>query len=165
MEKTNTRNILIAVIVIIVLGAIGYLFYPTHNDESAARATVTAFGQHLKNVSLLSPNASSTIAQEYGSFVMPALLAVWQSDPTQAPGRQTSSPWPDRIEVLSMTPQAKSYVVQGAIILMTSEETTHGGNAGIIPVMLQVVPAGDGKWYIAAYEEQATTSTSTSTAH
>ncbi|HEY4499266.1 MAG TPA: hypothetical protein VJH94_04375, partial [Candidatus Paceibacterota bacterium] len=116
---------------------------------------VKEFGLELQKVSLLDPSASSTIAALYSPYVAPELVAVWQKNPEGAPGRLTSSPWPDRIEVVRTTPQGEGYIMQGAVILMTSAEK-EGENAGIVPVIIQVV-SRDGKWLIAAYQEQKLT--------
>lgn len=155
----TTRNTIIAVLIgLFALGIAGYLFSGNvgqGRDERAVRSLIADFGKHMQKVSLLASDASSTIATEYAPFVSPDLIAAWQKDPTKAPGRTTSSPWPDHIEITQMTPQGAGYIVQGAIILMTSNEVEHGGNAGIIPVYIQVVRL-DGKWQIVAYQEVAT---------
>ncbi|MFN2421307.1 MAG: hypothetical protein ABR527_08000 [Gemmatimonadota bacterium] len=44
------------------------------------------------------------IREVYGSLVTPSLLDTWIAEPAGAPGRQVSSPWPERIEVDSMGP-------------------------------------------------------------
>lgn len=67
--------------------------------EPEVSAVVAAFGARLKNVSLLAPDAAEQIEAQYAGLVSDELIAAWQADPTQAPGRLTSSPWPDRIEV------------------------------------------------------------------
>jgi hypothetical protein len=94
--------------------------------------------------------------------VDPGLLARWEADPSQAPGRHTSSPWPDHIQITQVTQQAASYLVQGAEILKTSADT---GNSysGFVPIIAQVVKE-NGQWRVAAYQEIATSSASTTTA-
>lgn len=138
---------------IVLLGAIFY--FAVGSDENAAKKVVTDFGSKLQQVSLLSAEASSSMASMYGPYVDTALLSAWQKDPRHAPGRLTSSPWPDRIEVVSIAPQGSGFVVQGAVVLMTSEEKEKGGYVGFVPVMIQIVPE-DGSWHIVAYQEQAT---------
>lgn len=149
------RGLFIAIAIVILAGtALAYFQYGSSaRAERNATQTITEFGAHLKDVSLLGPEASTTIAAEYGPYVEPALLAKWQADPRSAPGRTTSSPWPERIEVLDMTPQGKGFAAQAAVILMTSEEAGTEGNAGFIPVMILAMP-GEGGWRIAAFEEQ-----------
>lgn len=145
------RNILIGLVLIAFALGAGYFWHPAATDGESARATVTAFGKQLQKVSLLAPDASSTIASVYAPYVTPALLASWESNVAHAPGRQVSSPWPDQIQITNVAQQGNGYVVTGGIVLMTSD-----GLAGVIPVVIQVVPQ-DGKWLIAAYQEQATT--------
>jgi hypothetical protein len=150
---SSTRNILIGfVLIIVVLAAFAFLHPVSPPDiaEASARTAVTAFGTQLQKVSLLAPDAANQIATQYGEYVTHALLASWQATPKKAPGRLTSSPWPDHIQITSAAPQGTGYVVSGGVVLMTS-----AGLAGVIPVVMQVVPQ-DGKWLIAAYQEQAT---------
>lgn len=149
------NRIAIAVIAgVVALGLIAY--FAVGSDENSARRVVIDFGAKLQEVSLLAPDASSTIESTYRPYVSEGLLKQWQAHPEGAPGRLTSSPWPDRIEVLSMSSQGSGYVVQGAIVLMTSEEKAKGGYVGFVPVMIQLIPEGGG-WRIAAFQEQATT--------
>jgi len=155
----STRNILVGIILILVaLGAYFFFHAKSSNQgtgESAARATVETFGEQMQKVSLLAPDASSTMATVYGAYVTPGLLASWESAPQSAPGRHTSSPWPDHIQVTTISQQGASYVVNGAVVLMTST-----GLAGVVPVVLQVVPQ-NGTWLIAAYQEQSVPATTT----
>ncbi len=53
------------------------------------------------------------------------------NNPATAPGRETSSPWPDRIEVVDIAQQPNGTITARALLIwMTSEEVAHGGNAG-----------------------------------
>lgn len=117
-------------------------------SERAARAAAVHFGTQMQNVSLLSPDASSTLASTYGPLVTPELLALWQADPESAPGRLTSSPYPERIETVSINKQGSGYIVSGTIIHMTSS-----GEAGRTPVILLLIPH-EKLWLVAAYQEQ-----------
>ena len=55
--------------------------------------------------------------KNYGDYITPELLAKWQGDPQNAPGRMTSSPWPDRIEISNIERQPDgSYIANGKII-------------------------------------------------
>ena len=120
-------------------------------EEATASQLVVTFGSHLKNVSLLAPNASTTIASEYGNYIDPALLVTWQANPSIAPGRETSSPSPDHIEISSVQPSAGGYMVQGNIMMVTSS-----GSAGSIPFSAMVQLEG-GQWYITSFVQSATT--------
>lgn len=156
---TGTRNIaiIIAFAGLIVLGLLGYFFTDdliARADEKAVRAAVSDFGAHLKDVSPLSPDASSAIASAYRAYATPELLALWQKDPEKAPGRLASSPYPARIEISTITKQGQSYVVNSNIVLITSKEeaTPEEDSAGTVPIILQLIKQDSG-WLIAAYQE------------
>jgi len=75
-------------------------------------------------------------------------LVNWLSDPSQALGRLTSSPWPDRIEIKSIVPmEGNKYLVKGNIIEVTSVEVVNGGKAASRPIEL-TVENSTGKWLI-----------------
>ncbi|NPV92385.1 MAG: hypothetical protein HPY50_16595 [Firmicutes bacterium] len=124
--------------------------------DEAVRETVANlvkdFGGRLQNVSLLAPKDTliKSIQDNYGQYVSPDLLNEWQKDPQNAPGRVTSSPWPDRIEVLSVVKLPdSSYEVKGEVIEVTSTEKANGGAAARRPVTLAVGKIGD-RWLITA---------------
>lgn len=123
----------------------------TTAKSAAAAQVVTSFGAELQQVSLLAPNASSTIAAAYAPYVDPSLLATWEANPSLAPGRQTSSPWPDHITVASTVENGSAYMVTGTIALMTST-----GSAGETPFTATVAPENGG-WYITAFSTGSTT--------
>lgn len=92
-------------------------------DTSAVLQVVERFGQRLKDVSLLAPDSivSREMAEAYDAFVTDSLLQDWLSDPAKAPGRTTSSPWPDRIEVMSVRQSGADLCsADGEIVWMTS---------------------------------------------
>lgn len=91
----------------------------------SARQVVVGFGKQLASVSLLAP--ADVLRREmrarYGPYVTPPLLERWLATPAEAPGRQVSSPWPDRIEVARVESIAAGrYRVTGDIVLVTSSE-------------------------------------------
>ncbi|HEX2162385.1 MAG TPA: hypothetical protein VHM02_00400 [Thermoanaerobaculia bacterium] len=122
----------------------------------AVVALVTRLGERLDQVSLLAPpeTLAQQIRAEYGPLVTPDLLARWLAAPTEAPGRQTSSPSPDRIEVLEVTPEGDGYTVRGEVVSLTSVERAEGGAAQREPVEIAVVPDGAGGWRIAGYQRR-----------
>lgn len=140
---------------VLVLGGLVYSYLGTHpagiidgSHEGDARTTVAQFGNQLNSVSLLSPTAAEEIRSSYGPYVAPELLALWIEDPLHAPGRLTSSPWPDHIEVDSVVKnETGAYDVMGRIILKTSTD-----DAGIVPVSLTVANV-NGSFLITQYEE------------
>lgn len=134
---------------VIVLGLIALFATPSPStsvsnaEDTAVRAFVTAFGNTFKNVSLLADDASTQIATQYGAYIAPDLLQTWQNHHETAPGRQTSSPWPDRIEVVSVTEKGNGFfVVEGNVIEITSADAPNEP-AAIYPVSMNVEKKGD----------------------
>jgi hypothetical protein len=117
-------------------------------DTSAASSTVAAFGQTLQQVSIMAPDASTTIASVYAPYVDQALLMQWEANPQSAPGKVVSSPWPDHIQIESVSPQGTGYVVNGELVFMTST-----GAAGTTPVVVQLVDES-GHLMIVAFQGQ-----------
>src|SRR5262245_35445362 len=105
-------------------------------DMSQITTLVTDFGGYEKSISLQAETEllKSDIQNNYGKFVTDALLQQWRTDPKHAPGRLTSSPWPDRIEIDSIAPQGAGYTVSGHIVMMTST-----GESSQVPVVLIVL--------------------------
>lgn len=123
------------------------------NDEADKLSVISvaeSFGSRLKMVSLQAPPdvLNKSLTDNYGDLVSPALLAQWQGDPQNAPGRMVSSPWPDRIEVLAADKMADdSYQIKGELIEITSAEQANGGFAAKRPITL-VERKIDNKWLI-----------------
>lgn len=120
--------------------------------EAAVALVVDEFGRRLQTVPLLAPDdvVHRSLQENYGDLVAPALLAEWLLDPHSAPGRLTSSPWPDRIRIRSMAKrEAGGYEVQGDIIEITSVEAAGGGVAAQRPITLVVEKVGQ-RWQITA---------------
>jgi hypothetical protein len=110
-------------------------------EEIAIKSLVEAFGKMLQRVSLLAPKAKviQSIQENYSAYVSPTLLEKWKNRPQSAPGRMVSSPWPDRIEVLSITKRSKNeYEVKGQIIEITSMEKVGGGYSSKKGITLEV---------------------------
>ena len=104
------------------------------NDATTQiKAIVEDFGRQLQTVSLQSTNAGEELQANYASFVAPELLEKWMNDLSTAPGRIVSSPWPDRIEITSITQQTPTVnFITGDIIEVTSLEAVQGGAANEI---------------------------------
>ena len=97
----------------------------------SVRNLAEAFGARLAAVSLLAPEdvVRRDIRQHYGAFVTQELLERWLADPADAPGRKTSSPWPDRLEVLRIQRLASDrYRIVANIVYTASSE---GGQAAV----------------------------------
>lgn len=125
---------------------------PSSQDENKVRTVVKNFGTKLQKVSLLSPVVKKEMKENYSRFVTQDLLDEWMSIPQEAPGRQVSSPWPDRIEITNIQKESSTkYRVDGEIIEVTSVEVVNGGAANKIPVHL-VVKYVRGEWLISGFE-------------
>ena len=126
----------------------------TAAEETEIRNLVENFGKKLQDVSLQAPDAAQEIQMQYSEFVSPALLETWMSDVSTAPGRIVSSPWPDRIEITTLTKEgSEKYVVTGFVVEVTSVEVVNGGAAAKIPVHF-VVQKGQGSWLITEFAEE-----------
>jgi hypothetical protein len=123
----------VAIVGILLLVAAGlYLMNPSATGSpETAQQLVEEFGTHLKNVSLLAPEGelAASMQREYGDLVTPQLISLWLADPQNAPGRLTSSPWPDRINVSGVESVGETFRVQGEIVEVSSE----GGGIGESP--------------------------------
>lgn len=121
-------------------------------EDAAAAAVVQEFGGRLKNVSLLAPDAAQQIKAQYAQFTAADLLAVWMADPLQAPGRLTSSPWPDRIEIDAVNLiDGGSYLVIGRVIEITSAEVGTDNIVASYAVTLTLTET-QGVWLISDYQ-------------
>lgn len=110
---------------------------------------VEDFGGQLQKVSLLAPQEilEESMQENYGEYVAQELISQWLEDPTNAPGRLTSSPWPDRIEIDNIEEISEdTYQVEGEIIEVTSAEKEGevAARRGIILEVKQV----ENKWLI-----------------
>lgn len=161
MEIKNIIKSILIIITVLVIGGLSlkYLNWEPENrnvseipqastEQEQVSAVVAEFGSHLKNVPLLlnKNELVNLIKTEYGPYVSPLLLERWLSDPVHAPGRATSSPWPDRIVIKSMMKAGEYYEIEGEIVEMTST-----GESGRSPVFLSAAKI-DGKWLIGEYQ-------------
>ena len=108
------------------------------------------FGSKLQNISLQAPKdlLNKSIEENYADFVTPTILEEWMKNPKKAPGRNLSSPWPDRIEILSIEESAKdTFEVKGEVIEITSMAKVNGGIAGKRPISLMVEKINE-RWLI-----------------
>ena len=150
---------ILAIAVAVLAFAVGFYFLnpfaalQEKKDEEAVRALIEEFGTKLKNVSLLNEGGVwSQIQNVYGPYLTRELLDEWGSNPAQALGRQTSSPWPERIEVGSLERRSDTeYLVQSYLIEVTNE----GGGIGEAPTevlrraVVFTVRLVGGEWRIA----------------
>lgn len=128
---------------------------PAGCNAAAARKVVETFGERLKNVSLLAPDSivATEVRANYGGLVTEHLLDGWLFRLDTAPGREVSSPWPERIQVDTvLNAGAGTCLVEGKIVYLTSMEVTHGGAAALRPVTMQVQQQDDDGWKINSYQ-------------
>ncbi len=160
--------ILIVIALIIIVGGVLYFSRqePQQTSESApqqaaqkteeqeVRELVIQFGDKMKMVSLLAPKDSliKAIEENYGPYISPELLTGWREHPEWAPGRLTSSPWPNRINVLLVEHgDDGSYEVQGKIMEMTSVEVTSGGEIDSGQFVALKIRKQNDKWVITGF--------------
>jgi hypothetical protein len=124
-------------------------------DREAVTMVVTEFGKRLRMVAVLAPKEAAAKAMEeaYSGLVAPDLLAAWKQDPKRAPGKRTSSPSPERIDISAIKAKGQgAYAVAGKVILLTAQERRQGGVFQANPVAMTVAQR-HGKWVISAYRE------------
>jgi len=123
-------------------------------DKEEIKRLVESFGSKLQHVSLLAPKdiLEEDMNKHYGEYVSKQLIEKWIEDPMNAPGRQVSSPWPERIDIISINKVAEAtYEVEGEIVEITSVEKKNGGFAAKRPITLMVEKI-DNCWLIVDVE-------------
>jgi hypothetical protein len=125
-------------------------------DTPRVLTAVARFGERIQSVSLLAPDSvlEAAVRSAYEPVVTRELLAGWTADPASAPGRDVSSPWPDRIDVTSVEAADGGVCrVEGDLVYVTSVEAAQGGAADRVPVVLEL--ADEAGWRVSAYEAGA----------
>jgi hypothetical protein len=154
-----TRYIIVLVTLVVASGAAyGYYSYvqseSSTSDVAQVRITVAGLGDKLQQVPLIAPSNVVAFAMDkyYSLYVNPDLLTAWKKDPTKAPGRLTSSPWPDRIDITGTTKNKDgTYTVNGSVIEVA--KTADGqAPANNYPVRFVLTKGPDG-WQITGYEK------------
>lgn len=163
MKKLLIFTVICIIITILFSYEIGAakITQTNNSDVKVVTNLVKSFGSKLQNFSLLAPKdiIKKEMKKNYEKIITPQLLAKWSANPLSAPGRLTSSPWPDRIEIKSVIKLSSSeYEVRGEIIEITSVEKVNGGYAAKRPITLKVKRT-DKHWLISyvslgAYERQ-----------
>lgn len=157
----NTNILLGIAVVLVVIAGVYYATRtepsaPVSNaDDTAVRAMVIEFGSKLKQVSLLAPDAPTQIETQYSAYAAPELITTWKSEPQEAPGRVTSSPWPDSIDVVSVTAVgADTYHVEGNVVEITNANPKEP--VDVYPITLAVKKNALGHWVITSYTKGQT---------
>jgi hypothetical protein len=154
------KKILISVVLFAAIMATGFFYFSTRNSDPEAKdkkeitEQVTDFGKQLQKVNLLESRTKVglSLTNNYTPYITQELLASWIYDPTKAPGRTVSSPWPDSIVIDSISkigPDA--YKVNAKVLFKTSKEMTSGGSSHQEPVTLTLKKAGV-IWLITKFE-------------
>jgi len=139
-----------------VLAALGFSYVIGHPEgiidgehDGDVRSLVSSFSNQMDAVSLLAPDAAETIRTVYTPYVAASLIEEWAANPSSAPGRLTSSPSPDHIEIESVTKTGTGiYEVTGFVVL-----TSSAGDAGRVPVSLTVETI-EGRLLVTRYNEE-----------
>jgi len=119
-------------------------------DIKLVESIVSNFGQRLKMVSVLATEdiVIKDIERYYSQFISTELLEKWKESPQSIPGRYTSSPWPDRIEIFNVRRISENeYEVKGEIVEVTSSGMSSEEAVSKIPLILKVTKNGE-KWAI-----------------
>jgi hypothetical protein len=155
------KKILLFALVLVVLGGAWFAFLPktrvtpssdstfvSNADDTAVRQVVTNFGTKLQTVSLLAPTKDRTASMEanYSRYVAPELLMKWFPEGSEALGRNTSSPWPDRINVVEVKQNGNNATAEGNVIEVTNGASTTEV-AAVYPVTL-TLEKRKGTWFI-----------------
>lgn len=133
-------------------------------DDPHVRQIVQAFGERLARVSLLAPDSVVVreIREAYTPYATPELLERWASAPRTAPGREVSSPWPERIEIRAVREaDARSCRVEGDVVYASSAAGENGATRTPVTV---VVRRQNEDWRISSYSAQALSADSTNPA-
>lgn len=161
MFYMNIQKMIIGIVVFVILvggGVWGIRAYRAHQEqlqEQAVASVVEGFGKSLQSVSLMAnpEQVAREIETYYKPYLTQKLLNAWVDQPKQALGRLTSSPWPDSINIDTITKQNEGYRVEGKIIEITSVEKARGGSAATRNITLLVVQEGN-SWKIASVTAQ-----------
>jgi methionine-rich copper-binding protein CopC len=127
-------------------------------DNSSVQTVVTQFGTSIQKVSLSAPDALDQIANVYAPYASSSLIQKWKENKSFAPGKGLSSPWPISINVTSVTKKGDgSYIVQGMVAEVTSQDVAHGGIAAQYPVTITLKKYGN-VWLMTGYDAGVATS-------
>lgn len=117
--------------------------------DEELRRTALEFGRALRRVSVLDPaGARRAMREAYAPYVSPELLARWTSDPSSAPGRAASNPFPQRIEIGSVVHEGGGCRIEGAVVEVATPDTT----AIVARDSVRLVLANRGGWRITALD-------------
>jgi bla regulator protein BlaR1 len=120
------------------------------DEEAAVRLIVEGFGQRMQNVELLSGEVQSQIRNQYGPFASDDMIEEWLEEPSRAPGREVSSPWPARIEIYTIEEEGvDTYRVHAWVKYVDSEDSP--GEASAEQSISLLVSYNGSSWVIVNY--------------
>jgi hypothetical protein len=108
--------------------------YEIPTESGVMAEILQTFVSQMHKVQLVAPReaAARSIREHYSDYLTPELLEEWAANSEAALGKTTSSPWPDRIEMLKYDKiSTDKCTVYGKIIWITSVEAENGGAAGV----------------------------------
>ncbi len=164
MTRKQRIRLGMAIFAAICVGAALILFFivrfvshgiSSHSERKAVEGAVTSFGGQMQKVSLLAPaeDLKSSMELAYAPYVARSTLDAWEADPTLAPGRTVSSPWPKDVVISSATKNPDgTYAVQGKVEEVTSVEEANGGVADAYQAAFALAKQADGTWKITDFE-------------
>lgn len=162
MMHLSRRTLLLIIGAVVVLGAIAATVYistrpyiPTTQEQ--VRGVVYGFGDELSQVRLFASVATTTadMDRHYSLYIHPDLLAKWKAQPLTAPGRRTSSAWPDHIDIRSVTLNENGTYTVEAMVVDRASSTPSTTPALETPVVITLTQGPDG-WQITSYETTTT---------
>ncbi len=125
------KKILVGLVVVVLVGLVvaGIILSIktsqslTTEEKQEITNLVEGFGKKLVSVDKVMPDkdVAKSIKENYSPFLADNLILEWTFDPSKALGRVVSSPWPDRIQILSMEKlDAYTVKVKGYVVLVAS---------------------------------------------
>lgn len=158
LTQDRKRTLIIGLVAIVILGsaAATYHYYTRPqipSNEIQVRSLVYGFGDQLRMVPLLgeAETVSKDMDTYYAFYVRPDLLTTWKSQPRTAPGRLTSSPFPDRVEIQSLALNADGTYTVNATVVSKANGTGTSTPSTETPVRIVAAQGPDG-WQISSYE-------------
>lgn len=120
------------------------------NNSMVVENIVKGFGEKLRMVSLTAPEdvIKDSMEEHYCGFISSGLIEEWKNDTQNAPGRVTSSPWPERIEIIETKRISEyEYEVKGEIIEVATIDVNNNWIVGKQTITLSIEKEND-SWLI-----------------
>jgi hypothetical protein len=160
-NKGNTsRYIAIIIVGLLVAGIVWYAQNPVFNSsfrngEQVVTDLTHQIGEDMQKISLLGPKdtVESDIERYYKPIVTPELYAIWKTDINLVPGRVTSSPYPQKIDITRTEKMSKTkYRIFGTVVEVANGAGDTTEVAGTYPITITYSYL-NGKWLISELEK------------